>query len=73
MATCNPTAQLANAKAFSGLADKQLLILLAYNTAVAAGGSLDPNVLLKQAAKFQGVSEGDLWKIIALSLCTIAG
>lgn len=73
MATCNPTTQLANAKAFSGLADKQLLILLAYNTAVAAGGSLDPNVLLKQSAKFQGVSEGDLWKIIALSLCTIAG
>lgn len=70
---CDPKTQLSNAKAFSGLADKQLLILLAYNTAVAAGGTTDPKQLLINAKAFQALSEEQLWQVIALSLCTISG
>jgi hypothetical protein len=72
-ATCDPEAQMQAAKCFECLADKQLLVVFAYNSAKAAGDSMDPKQLLINAKAFQGLTEYQLLQVIAISLCRIAG
>jgi hypothetical protein len=68
---CDPNALAEAAKSFGGLSQLQCWQLMAYCTAVKAGGSTDPAVLLTASKAWQGVSEGDLKRIIIDRLCAL--
>lgn len=72
MADCSPAALVESSKCVSaGMSDHQLLASIAYQLAVASGGSTDPEDLVAESKCFTHLGDRQLLAIIALLQCEL--